>query len=63
MSSRERLYSKIATFANDTSITYLLDLLYGIVFVKLYERNLEYRTKHSERFEATRFSKDSYLEQ
>jgi DNA-binding MurR/RpiR family transcriptional regulator len=63
MSTGERLYSKIATFANDASIAYLLDLLYSVVFVKQYERNLEYRTRHSERFEATRRSKDSYLKQ
>lgn len=63
MSTRERLYSKIATFANDASIAYLLDLLYSVVFVKQYERNLEYRTRHSERFETTRRSKDSYLKQ
>ncbi|MGT2907342.1 MurR/RpiR family transcriptional regulator [Streptococcus dentiloxodontae] len=63
MSTREKLYSKIATFANDASITYLLDLLYGLIFAKHYEDNLDYRTNHSERFEASRQTKGSHLKQ
>lgn len=57
ISTRETLYSKIGTFANDASITYILDFLYSIVFSKNYAQNLAYRTQHSERFETTRHSK------
>lgn len=63
MSTRENLYSKIATFANDASITYILDLLYGLVFNKNYDEYLAYRTSHSERFERNRQTEDSYLKQ
>ena len=41
--TRERQYSKIATFTTDSSIAYLLDVLYSSVFVLDYEKNLQLR--------------------
>ena len=42
ITTRERLYSKIANFTINTSICYLLDLLYGVVFSEHYEKNLQH---------------------
>ena len=39
--TRERRYSKIATFTTDSSIAYLLDVLYSCLFVLDYEKNLQ----------------------
>lgn len=39
--TRERQYSKIATFTTDSSIAYLLDVLYSCLFVLDYEKNLQ----------------------
>ncbi len=39
--TRERQYSKIATFTTDSSIAYLLDVLYSCLFVLAYEKNLQ----------------------
>ena len=61
MSTRERLYSKIATFANDSSITYLLDLFYSCVFRENYEQNLQFRIATSKVVETTRRSNSQYL--
>ena len=41
--TREKQYSKIATFTTDSSIAYLLDVLYSSVFVLDYEKNLQLR--------------------
>ena len=38
--TREKLYSKIATFSTDSAITYLLDVLYSCIFALDYDRNL-----------------------
>lgn len=39
--TRERQYSKIATFTTDSSIAYLLDVLYSCMFALDYEKNLQ----------------------
>lgn len=43
ISSRERLYSKISTFSTETSILYILNVLFSCYFVREYDRNLEYK--------------------
>lgn len=60
LSTRERLYSKIATFANDMSITYLLDLLYSGIFAQNYLANSMLRETASRHVEITRPS-DSHI--
>ena len=40
ITTRERLYSKIGNFTSNTSIIYLLDLLYSVVFAANYQKNL-----------------------
>lgn len=48
MTTRERLYSKIANFTINTSICYLLDVLYSCVFAEDYQKNLNHLIEISE---------------
>lgn len=54
--TRERLYSKIATFSTDISIEYILDLLYACVFALHYDRHLKTKIDVSRMIERGRFS-------
>ena len=63
ISSRERLYSKIATFANDASITYVLDVLYSCMFKQDYDTNIELRKETSRVFEIGRNSNVNLLKE
>ncbi len=42
ITTREKLYSKIGNFTSNTSIIYLLNLLYAIVFANDYDENLDH---------------------
>ena len=42
ITTREKLYSKIGNFTSNTSVIYLLNLLYSIVFTADYETNLHH---------------------
>ncbi len=61
LATREKLYSKIATFSTDTSITYLLDVLYSGIFVKDYDNYLALRRKASQLIELERTSSSKIL--
>ena len=54
--TREKLYSKIATFSTDISFEYILDLLYSCIFALNYDKNVERKTKISSMIEKGRFS-------
>ena len=54
--TRERLYSKIATFSTDSAITYLLDVLYSCIFALEYDKNFELKINTSKAIETGRFS-------
>lgn len=54
--TREKLYSKIATFSTDISFEYILDLLYSCVFALNYDTNIERKTTVSKIIEQGRFS-------
>lgn len=54
--TREKLYSKIATFSTDSAITYLLDVLYSCIFALDYDRNLNLKIETSKAIETGRFS-------
>lgn len=56
MCTREKLYSKIATFSTDSAITYLLDVLYSCIFALDYDRNLNLKIETSKAIETGRFS-------
>lgn len=42
ITTREKLYSKIGNFTSNTSIIYLLNLLYAVVFANDYDDNLDH---------------------
>ena len=54
--TREKLYSKIATFSTDSAIVYLLDVLYSCIFALDYDANLQLRISTSKMIEAGRSS-------
>lgn len=54
--TREKLYSKIATFSTDSSITYLLDVIYSCIFALDYDKNKERKIQTSRMIEVGRFS-------
>lgn len=51
MSSRERLYSKISTFATEESMAYILNVLYSCYFTKEYRKNMDYKMNVSRQLE------------
>lgn len=56
IASRERLYSKIASFATESSIALLLDILYSCYFQIDYDSNMQHKLKVSRKVEQQRFS-------
>lgn len=54
ISSRETLYDKIATFASETSILYLLNTLFACYFARDYERNLKRKLEDGSVLESSR---------
>lgn len=54
ISSRERLYTKIASFATEQSIMLIFNVLFACYFKKNYHENLVYKTTNSRIFESTR---------
>lgn len=55
ISSRERLYSKISTFATETSILYILNVVFSCYFVREYDRNLEHKVESGALLEIPRW--------
>ncbi|EOL42130.1 hypothetical protein RV11_GL003375 [Enterococcus phoeniculicola] len=54
MTTRERLYSKIGSFTINTSICYLLDVLYSCVFGEHYRKNFNHILNVSQRVDNRR---------
>lgn len=54
ISSRERLYSKISTFATENSILYILNVLFSCYFAQDYEENLDRKLNTSRLLEQER---------
>lgn len=61
LATREKLYSKIGTFSTDTSIAYLLNVLYASVFAQNYQQNLDLRISASRAIEYERTSDSDIL--
>ena len=59
IASRERLYSKIASYATETSIGLLLDVLYSCYFQQNYDQNMQHKLDMSRRIEQHRYSTSS----
>lgn len=56
MASREKMYSKIATFATEESISFLLNVLYASYFNLAYDSNMKYKIDNSRFVEQQRYS-------
>lgn len=61
--TREKLYSKIATYTTDASITYILDVLYSCVYALNYDGNKQLKEKNSKAIETGRFSTTDILKE
>ena len=56
MSSMEKPFSKIATYATEETIAYLLNLLYSCFFARNYDRNLTYKLEAAKSIERQRYA-------
>lgn len=56
ISSRERLYSKIAGYTTEESIMHILNIVYSCYFAKNYQENLNYKIKNSRELEQARIA-------
>lgn len=54
ITTREKLYSKIGSFSINTSICFVLDVLYAIVFSEHYQKNLNHLISISQRVDNRR---------
>lgn len=63
ISSQEKLFSKISTFATETSINYILNVLFSVYFARSYEKNLEVKVTKGRILEYQRFSQLSELKE
>ena len=61
ISTREKMLTKIATYVNDTSIGYILDVLYSCVFSHEYEKNLKFKLDTSRIIEKNRISTNKVI--
>lgn len=56
IASHEKLYSKIGTFATESSTLFLLDMIFCCCFAKDYEKNLDYKVRTARAVEKRRYS-------
>lgn len=63
ISSRERLYNKVASYASETSIMLLLDILYSCYFALHYQSFYENRTTIAKEVEVKRHGDDFVVEE
>ena len=63
ISTREKMYSKIAGFSNETSIKLLLDILYSGYFSNRYEKNKEQKNKLSSMIESWKRSSNEIIDE
>lgn len=56
ITTREKLFSKIATFSTDSAIAYVLDVLYSCIFALNYDENLALKSNMSRIVEKERSS-------
>lgn len=55
ISSREKLYNKISTYSTETSILFILNVLFSCYFAKEYEKNLKYKIEQGILLETPRW--------
>lgn len=59
--TREKMFSKISWYASEVSISYLLNVLYSLVFAADYDHHLETKVKRSKKIEQGRHSSISII--
>ncbi|WP_305152051.1 MurR/RpiR family transcriptional regulator [uncultured Dubosiella sp.] len=59
--TREKLYSKISWYASEASISYLLNVLYSLVFARHYDQNFAAKVERSKKIEKGRKSSISII--
>lgn len=59
--TREKMFSKISWYASEVSISYLLNVLYSLVFAADYDHYLETKVKRSKKIERGRHSSISII--
>lgn len=59
--TREKMFSKISWYASEVSISYLLNVLYSLVFAADYDHYLEAKVKRSKKIERGRHSSISII--
>lgn len=61
MCTREKLYSKISWYTTETSINYILDLLYSVLFWEDFDKNIEYKFSVSREIEHARIASSNII--
>lgn len=56
IASQEKLYSKIGSFATESSILFLLDTIFGCYFARNFEENLDYKVTMARAVDKRRYS-------
>lgn len=52
MGSREKVFTKIAPFASQISMEYLLNIIFSCIFQKDYDKNTEYKIGYDKKYDA-----------
>ena len=63
ISSQEKLFSKISTFATETSINYILNVLFSAYFVRHFDEHYQNKVQMARQLEHQRFSSISELKE
>lgn len=56
MSSRERLYTKIANFATEESLQFILNVLFSTYFARNYQTHCQFKIQHAKQLETDRIA-------
>ena len=63
MSTKERLYSKIANYSTEESLNYILNLLFSCCFARNYEKNLRFKVNNAKALERERSTDTSTMKE
>lgn len=63
ISTREKLFSKIANYTSEYSVALIFDILYSCYFKLNYNNNLNYKIKYSKKVEVTHFSSNEIIKE
>lgn len=63
MTTREKIFSKIANYTTEYSVELILDILYSLCFKQNYATNLQYKIDHSKKVEISHFSHNEIIKE